>query len=74
MPYLTFAEHFASRWNAILAENSVLHQQHADMLSACEPPLSRSQLAQFEACAARRAKLTRKLQELVDEWTKEASR
>jgi hypothetical protein len=74
MPYLTFAELCASRWNALLVENSILHQEHADLLSSFKAPFSHNQIAQIEACAARRAKLTRKLQVLVDEWTRGALR
>jgi hypothetical protein len=74
MSYLTFAEHCASRWNTLLAENGVLLQEHVDLVSSFNPPFSRKQIAQLEACAAQRANLTRKLQVLVDEWTKAASR
>lgn len=74
MSYLTFDEHCASRWNTLLAEDGVLHQEQVDLVSSFNPPFSRKQIAQLDACAAQRANLTRKLQVLVDEWTKAASR
>jgi hypothetical protein len=74
MSRITFAEHCAARWHTLLAENSILAQEHVDLVSSFKPPFSRKQIAQLDACAAQRADLTRKLQVLVDEWTKAASR
>jgi hypothetical protein len=68
-----FAGLCAPRWNALLAENSVLHQEHVDLLSSFTPPFSPKQIAQLEASAARRANLVRKMQELVNEWTNNAA-
>jgi hypothetical protein len=70
MTYLTFAEHCTSRWNTLLAESRVLDQEYVDLVSSFKPPFSRKQVAQLEACAAQRADLTRKLQVLVEDWTK----
>lgn len=69
-----FAGRCAPRWNALLAENTILHQEHIDLLSSFKPPFSAKQIAQLEASAARRANLSRKMQELVEEWTNDASR
>jgi len=74
MSYLSFDEHCVSRWNTLLTENGVLHQEQVDLVCSFKLPFSRKQIAQLEACAAQRADLTRKLQVLVDEWTKAASR
>lgn len=64
---------YAPRWNDLLAENTVLHQEHLDLLSSLKPPFSAHQMAQLEDSAARRGNLLRKMQELVDDWTRGAS-
>jgi hypothetical protein len=58
----------ASRWDALLGENSILHKEHLALLSSFTLPLSAQQTAQVEANAARRASLPLKIQELVEEW------
>ena len=58
----------ASRWDALLAENSILHKEHIDLLSSFAPPFSAQQIAQLEASAARRVELPKKIQKLVEEW------
>jgi hypothetical protein len=63
----------ASRWDALLAENSILHKEHIDLLSSYTPPFSPQQIAQLEASAARRAELPKKIRNLVEEWTRSAS-
>jgi len=65
---------WAPRWDALLAENSVLDKEHLTLLSSFTPPFSRQQIAQLEASAARRGTLVRKMRELVDEWTGAAGR
>lgn len=70
----SFASLYALRWDALLAENSSLHQEHLDLLSKSTPPFSRQQAAEFEASALRRSKLLGKMQELVSEWTNETKR
>lgn len=70
----SFASLCALRWDALLAENSSLHQEHLDLLSKFTPPFSRQQKAEFEASALRRSKLLRKMQDLVSEWTTETKR
>lgn len=69
-----FAKRCALRWAALLTENSILHQEHMDLLSKFTPPFSRQQIAELEASAARREKLLQRLQVLVTEWTNEANR
>ena len=64
----TTARSHGSRWDAILAENSILHKEHLDLLSSFTPPLSAQQTAQVEANAARRGSLPLRIQELVEEW------
>jgi hypothetical protein len=63
----------ASRWDALLAENSILDKEHIDLLSSYTPPFSARQIAQLEASAARRAELPKKIRKLVEEWTRSAS-
>lgn len=63
----------ASRWDALLAENSILLKEHIDLLSSYTPPFSPQQSAQLEASAARRAELPKKIRKLVEEWTRSAS-
>ena len=69
----TFTGSCASRWGALLAENSILLKQHLDLLSSYTPPFSPQQTAQLEASAARRAELPKKIRNLVEEWTRSAS-
>jgi hypothetical protein len=64
---------YASRWEGLLAEHSILHKQHVDLLSSFAPPFSSQQIAQLEAGAARRVELPRKIRKLVEEWTRSAS-
>ena len=63
----------ASRWDALLAENSILLKEHIDLLSSYAPPFSPLQIAQLEASAARRAELPKEIRKLVEEWTRSAS-
>ena len=63
----------ASRWDALLAENSILLKEHIDLLSSYTPPFSAQQITQLEASAARRAELPKKIRKLVEEWTRSAS-
>ena len=69
-----FANRCALRWDALLAENSILHQEHMELLSKFTPPFSLQQIAELEASAAQREKLLQRVQVLVTEWTNEASR
>jgi hypothetical protein len=68
----TSAGSCASRWDALLAENSILHKEYIDLLSSYTPPFSAQQIARLEASAARRAELPKKI-ELVEEWARSAS-
>jgi hypothetical protein len=63
----------ANRWEALLAEHSILHREHIDLLSSFTQPLSAQQIAQLEASAARRAELPTKIRELVEDWAKSVS-
>ena len=60
----------ASRWDALLAEHSILHKEHIDLLTSFTSPLSIQQIAQLEASAARRAELPKKIRKLVEDWTR----
>ena len=64
---------YTSRWDALLAEHSILHKEHVDLLSSFTPPFSAQQIAQLEASAARRVELPRKIRKLVEEWTRSVS-
>ena len=64
----------ALRWNALLAEHSILHSQHLDLRTSFSHPLSTEQIAQSETSAARCAKLPKKVQALVEEWARSARR
>jgi hypothetical protein len=64
---------YASRWDALLAEHSILHKEHIDLLSSFTQPLSVHQIAQLEVSAARRAVLPKKIRKLVEEWTRSVS-
>jgi predicted phosphatase len=64
---------YASRWEDLLTEHSILHKQHVDLLSSFTPPFSSQQIAQLEASAARRVELPRKIRKLVEEWQRSAS-
>jgi hypothetical protein len=59
---------YANRWDALLAENSILHEEHLDLLSSFTPPLSAGQVAQAEASAARFGSLLPKIRQLVEDW------
>lgn len=57
-----------SRWNALLAENSILQKEHVDLLSSFVPPFSAEQRALLKASAARLGALQPKIQQLVEDW------
>jgi hypothetical protein len=61
-------------WNALLAEHSILHRQHVDLLASLTHPLSPGQIGQREASAARCVELPKKIQRLVEEWARSARR
>ena len=62
------ASSYATRWDALLAENSILHKEHLDLLSSFTPPFSSQQMTQLEASAARFARLPPQIQQLVEDW------
>jgi hypothetical protein len=64
----------ALRWNALLAEHSILHSQHEDLPASLTHPPSAGQIALRETIAARRAELPKKDQALVEEWARSARR
>jgi hypothetical protein len=64
---------YASRWDALLAEHSILDKEHMDLLSSFTRPFSAHQIAQLEVSAARRAVLPPKIRKLVEEWTRSVS-
>jgi aspartate carbamoyltransferase regulatory subunit len=64
------SEDYAQRWAALLAENSILHKEHVDLLSSFTPPFSVEQIAQLKVSAARFGSLPPKIQQLVEDWAK----
>jgi hypothetical protein len=64
---------YASRWDALLAENSILHKEHLDLLASFTSPLSAQQIELSEASAARFASLPPKICQLVEDWAKSLS-
>jgi len=64
---------YASRWDALLAENSILHKEHLDLLASFTSPLSAQQRELSEVSAARFASLSPKIRQLVDDWAKSLS-
>ena len=71
---MTDADHshepYTTRWNALLAENSILHKTHLDLLSSFTRPFSAQQNVQLKASAARFESLPPKVQQLVEDWAK----
>ena len=59
---------FVTRWDSLLAENSILHKAHLDLVSSFAPPFSAQQTAQLAASAARFGTLSPKVQRLVEDW------
>jgi hypothetical protein len=59
---------YATRWDTLLAEHSILHKAHLDLLSSFTLPFSAQQTAQLEASAARFESLPPKIQQLVEDW------
>src|SRR5256885_1989852 len=68
----TSTENYARRGHSLLAENSVLQNQHFDVLSSLAPPFLAQQKMRMEASAARLEKLSLKLHDLVDDWSADA--
>jgi hypothetical protein len=64
---------YATRWDDLLAENSILHKEHLDLLSSFTPPFSAQQVAELEASAARFGNLPPKIRQLVEDWAKSLS-
>ena len=64
----TPANAYARRWQALLAENTVLQKEHLELISSFTPPFSKQQTVQLQASAARLQKLSLKLRDLVNEW------
>lgn len=60
---------WATRWDALRAENGVLDREQLELLSSFTPPFSLQQIAQLEAAATRRGNLVGKMRVLVDDWT-----
>jgi len=67
------ASPYATRWEALLAENSILHKEHACLVASLTDPSSEAQLKQFVASAARLASLPPRIRELVEDWAKSLS-
>jgi hypothetical protein len=59
---------YAVRWNALLAENSILHKTHLDLQSSFTRPFSAQQKVQLKASAARFESLPPRIQQLVEDW------
>jgi hypothetical protein len=63
---------YARRWQALLAENTVIQNEHLALVSSCTPPFSKQQTVQLQASAARLQEFGLKLQALVEEWAADA--
>ena len=61
---------YASRWPSLLVENSILHQEHDELVASFVRPFSSQQIAQLKASAARLGTLPAKVQQLVEDWAK----
>ena len=72
MPDPTPANAYARRWQALLAENTVIQKEHLELISSFTPPFSKQQTVQLQARAARLQKFSLKLHDLVDEWAADA--
>jgi len=72
MSDLTPANAYARRWQALLAENTVLQKEHLELISSFTPPFSKQQTVQLQASAAQLQKFSLKLRDLVDEWSADA--
>jgi len=72
MPDTAPVDTYASRWQALLVENSVLQKQHLDLLTSLVPPFSAPEKSQFEASTARLVQFNLKLRTLVHDWSAHA--
>jgi hypothetical protein len=72
MPDTTPVDTYASRWQALLVENSMLQKQHLDLLTSLVPPFSAPEQVQFEASTARLVEFNLKLRTLVHDWSAHA--
>ena len=61
---------YTTRWDDLLAENSILHREHHELLASFTSPLSPQQKQLSEASAARFASLPPKIRQLVEDWAK----
>jgi hypothetical protein len=68
----TAPDTYASRWQAMLVENSALQKHHLDLLSSLVPPFSAPEQVQFEASTARLVEFNLKLRTLVHDWSAHA--
>ena len=64
------AHYYAARWHALLAENSILHKEHLDLIASFAPPFSPGQVELLEASTARFARLPPQIQQLVEDWAR----
>jgi hypothetical protein len=62
------ANSYAARWHAVLAENSILHKEHLDLIASFTPPFSTAQIELLEASTARFGRLPPQIQQLVEDW------
>ena len=70
---LSSASSYARRWEALLAENSILQKDHLDLLASFAAPFSVQQVEQSVASAARFAGLPPRIRQLVEDWAKSLS-
>jgi hypothetical protein len=62
------ANYYTDRWHALLAENSILHREHLDLIASFTSPFSPEQIELLEASTARFARLPPQIQQLVEDW------
>jgi hypothetical protein len=64
------SDSYASRWASLLAEHSILHKEHDELVASFARPFSSQQIAQLKASAARLGFLPAKVQQLVEDWAR----
>jgi hypothetical protein len=68
----TPAQLFAQRWHALLVANTVIQNEHLELVSSFTKPFSAKQKMQLNANAVRLQNLSLELHTLVDEWSADA--
>jgi hypothetical protein len=62
------ANSYAARWHAVLAQNSIVHKEHLDLIASLTSPFSTAQIELLEASTDRFRRLPPQIQQLVEDW------